>query len=61
MGQWNGVELDDLVLTSARLVLRPWQEADAAAITALMADPAMLMFVPFPNPYTQDDAVRYIT
>ena len=61
MGQWNGVELDDLVLTSARLVLRPWQDADAAAITALMADPAMLMFVPFPNPYTQDDAVRYIT
>lgn len=61
MGQWNGVELDDLVLTSARLVLRPWQESDAAAITALMADPPMLTFVPFPNPYTHDDAVRYIT
>ena len=61
MGQWNGVELDDLVLASARLVLRPWQEADAAVITAFMADPAMLKFVPFPDPYTQDDAVRYIT
>jgi RNA polymerase sigma factor (sigma-70 family) len=27
----------------------------------LMADPPMLTFVPFPNPYTHDDAVRYIT
>ncbi len=61
MGRWNGVELDDLVLTSARLVLRPWQESDAPAITAIMADPAMLTFLPLPNPYTHDDAVRYIT
>jgi RimJ/RimL family protein N-acetyltransferase len=61
MGRWNGVELDGLVLNSARLILRPWQESDVPAIVAIMADPAMHQFLPLPNPYSEADAVQYVS
>ncbi len=61
MGEWNGVGLDDLVLTSERLTLRPWRAADAADVEAVMADPAMHRFLPLPNPYTRADAEQFVT
>lgn len=60
MGLWNGVEIDDLVLTSARLVLRAWQESDVPAVTQIMADEQMHRFLPLPNPYTEADARSYV-
>lgn len=61
MGQWNGIELDDLVLTGERLTLRPWRPGDAADVAAIMADRAMHEFLPLPNPYTRADADRFVT
>lgn len=61
MGVWNGVELDELVLTSERLTLRPWCADDAADVQAIMAEPAMHTFLPLPNPYTRADAAAFVT
>jgi RimJ/RimL family protein N-acetyltransferase len=60
-GAWNGVELDDLVLTSARLTLRPWRPDDAADVQAIMAEPAMHAFLSLPDPYTQADAEAFVS
>lgn len=60
MGEWNGVELDGLVLSSERLTLRPWRAADAVDVEAVMADPAMHRFLPLPNPYTRADADEFV-
>jgi RimJ/RimL family protein N-acetyltransferase len=61
VGVWNGVELDDLVLTTARLTLRPWRPDDAADVQAIMAEPAMHAFLPLPDPYTQADAEVFVS
>jgi RimJ/RimL family protein N-acetyltransferase len=61
MGEWNGVELDDLELTTDRLTLRPWQRSDGAEVEAIMADPAMHTFLPLPDPYTRADAEQFVT
>jgi len=61
MGVWNGVELDDLALASKRLTLRPWRAGDAAAVAAIMAEPAMHGFLPLPEPYTRADAEQFVT
>jgi RimJ/RimL family protein N-acetyltransferase len=61
MGEWNGVELDGLVLHSGRLTLRPWQPGDAAAVQAIMADDRMHRRLPLPWPYTAEDASRFVT
>jgi RimJ/RimL family protein N-acetyltransferase len=39
-------------LTTARLLLRPWREADLASFAALNADPAVMAF--FPEPLERD-------
>lgn len=61
MGAWNGVELDDLVLTSERLTLRPWRPEDAAHVQSVMADPAMHAFLYLPDPYTGADAEAFVS
>jgi RimJ/RimL family protein N-acetyltransferase len=61
VGVWNGIELDEVVLTSERLTLRPWSVGDAADVEAIMAEPAMHAFLPLPNPYTRADAEAFVT
>jgi RimJ/RimL family protein N-acetyltransferase len=41
MSDWNGIELEGLVLHSGRLTLRPWQASDVAAVRQIMADDRM--------------------
>jgi RimJ/RimL family protein N-acetyltransferase len=61
VGEWNGVEIDGLVLTSDRLTLRPWRAGDAADVEAIMTEPAMHDFLPLPDPYTSADAEQFVT
>jgi RimJ/RimL family protein N-acetyltransferase len=61
MAEWNGVELDGLVLHSGRLTLRPWQPDDAAAVQAVMADERMHRHLLLPRPYTASDAHDFVT
>jgi RimJ/RimL family protein N-acetyltransferase len=61
MAEWNGVELEGLVLHSGRLTLRPWQADDAAAVQAVMADERMHRHLPLPRPYTAEDARDFVT
>jgi RimJ/RimL family protein N-acetyltransferase len=60
MTEWNGVQLAGLELRSARLLLRPWQAADAAAVAEIMRDCRMAEYLPLPQPYTAEDAVEFV-
>jgi len=60
MTEWNGVQLAELELRSARLLLRPWQPADAPAVTEIMRDRRMADFLPLPHPYTTADAAEFV-
>ncbi|HEU5269401.1 MAG TPA: GNAT family N-acetyltransferase [Jatrophihabitans sp.] len=60
MTTWNGGQLADLELRSARLLLRPWQAADAAEVTGIMRDRRMAEFLPLPQPYTAADAAEFV-
>jgi RimJ/RimL family protein N-acetyltransferase len=60
MTEWNGLDLSSLTLRSARLVMRPWQPDDAAAITEIMRDPRMTDHLPLPRPYTAADARDFV-
>jgi RimJ/RimL family protein N-acetyltransferase len=55
------VELVDLVLTGDRLELRPWTAEDADDVVAIMADGSLHRFLALPQPYTAEDAQRYVT
>ena len=62
MAEWNGIELDGLVLHGGRLTLRPWQRSDAPAVQSVMADRRMGAYLPLlPTPYTAQDAVAFVT
>jgi RimJ/RimL family protein N-acetyltransferase len=61
VGVWNGIQLDDMVLTSERLTLRPWLPDDAENVQAIMAEPAMHAFLLLPDPYTGADAEAFVT
>jgi len=61
MAEWNGVELEGLVLHSGRLTLRPWQPEDAATVQAIMADERMHRHLPLPWPYTAENARAFVT
>ncbi len=61
MGRYAGIELTDLVLTSERLTLRPWQADDAAPVQAAMQDRATHEFLLLPDPYEQSDAVEFVS
>jgi RimJ/RimL family protein N-acetyltransferase len=60
MGQFHGVELDSVELIGARLTLRPWQPADADPVAEIMTDPVMHEFLALPDPYTIDEAHRFV-
>ncbi|MDQ2835817.1 MAG: GNAT family N-acetyltransferase [Actinomycetota bacterium] len=61
MAQWKDIELDDLVLHSGRLTLRPWQAEDASAVQQIMTDERMVRYLPLPWPYTAADATEFVT
>jgi RimJ/RimL family protein N-acetyltransferase len=61
MGEYRGARLDELILTSDRLTLRPWAAADAPAVHAIMRDRAMHEFLALPDPYTLDAARSFVT
>jgi RimJ/RimL family protein N-acetyltransferase len=61
MGRFRDVELDDVELTGDRLLLRPWQPADADAVYAIMADQSKFEFLALPRPYTRHAATDYVT
>jgi len=60
MRKWSEVDPAALTLRSQRLVLRPWQPADAAAVAAIMRDVRMSEFLPLPRPYTAQDARDFV-
>ncbi|MFI6529559.1 GNAT family N-acetyltransferase [Streptomyces uncialis] len=51
----------DISLSTERLVLRPFEEADAPALTEMMNDELVTMWTSVPHPYTADDAHAWIT
>lgn len=61
MGEYRGIELDDLVLSGNRLTLRPWRLEDAPAVHAIMQDREMHRFLTLPDPYTLDVAREFVT
>jgi RimJ/RimL family protein N-acetyltransferase len=61
MGEYHGTELDELVLSSDRLTLRPWQRSDAAAVHEALQDRSAHEFLRLPDPYTPADAVQFVT
>jgi len=60
MTAFAGAALADLVLHGDRLALRPWRDADAPAVVAIMADERMSEFLPLPRPYTLSDARSFV-
>ncbi|MEO6886737.1 MAG: GNAT family N-acetyltransferase [Jatrophihabitantaceae bacterium] len=61
MGQYRGIELDDLVLTGNRLRLRPWQLEDAPTVHTIMQSQQMHRFLALPDPYTPEVAREFVT
>jgi RimJ/RimL family protein N-acetyltransferase len=61
MGHYGGVELDELVLSSERLTLRPWRRADAPVVHEALQDRATHKFLKLPDPYQPSDAVEFVT
>ncbi|HEY2042678.1 MAG TPA: GNAT family N-acetyltransferase [Jatrophihabitans sp.] len=60
MAQWNGLELDGLVLHSGRLTLRPWQPSDASRVAEIMAEDRMHAYLNLPRPYTAESAHQFV-
>jgi RimJ/RimL family protein N-acetyltransferase len=60
VGEWNGVELDGLTLTTDRLTLRPFRSDDATGVLEAMQEPSMHEFLPLPDPYTEQSAANYV-
>jgi RimJ/RimL family protein N-acetyltransferase len=56
----RGVDLATEVVTTARLVVRPWTAADADEVTRAYQDEEMARWLPGPLPYTRDDAASWI-
>ncbi len=61
MGRFRGVELDGLRLEGDRLQLRPWGPEDAPRVVEVMAHRSMHRFLALPDPYTEPDALAYVT
>lgn len=53
--------LDGVELTGPRLQLRDWRPEDADAVLAVMADRSMYEFLALPDPYTPEEAHRFVT
>lgn len=48
-------------LTGSKTVLRPWQPADADAVFSVCQDAEIQRWTTVPSPYSQADAVGYVT
>jgi RimJ/RimL family protein N-acetyltransferase len=57
---WNGIALDNLVLHSGRLTLRPLQSADIPTLVELLADQRVHSYLRLPNPYAREDAEKFV-
>ncbi|MFI8852827.1 GNAT family N-acetyltransferase [Streptomyces sp. 891-h] len=51
----------DISISTDRLVLRPFEEADVPALTAMMADDQITAWMAAPVPYTEAEARTFIT
>lgn len=60
MGEFHGIELDQLILTGPRLSLRAWRADDAGRVEQIMRDGRMFDYLALPNPYTAEDAHRFV-
>lgn len=49
------------VVTTARLLLRPWSLRDVAAVFAYAADQEWGRYLPIAYPYTEEDAHQFVT
>jgi RimJ/RimL family protein N-acetyltransferase len=61
MGRFRGVELDDVELTSERLVLRRWRADDADRLYSVMQDGSMGRFLALPDPYSRAAARCWVS
>lgn len=61
MGQFHGVELDDVELSGERLRLRRWRADDAHAVFEIMQTGSMHRFLALPDPYTRAAAAGFVT
>jgi RimJ/RimL family protein N-acetyltransferase len=61
VGRFGEVELDDLEISGGRAVLRRWQAVDADRVEQIMRDRSMREFLALPDPYTYDEALRFVT
>ncbi|MGI5352755.1 GNAT family N-acetyltransferase [Streptomyces sp. CA-250714] len=52
--------MEPITLHTERLVLRPFEERDEAAVAAACDDPDIQRFVPVPEPYTLKDAEDFV-
>jgi len=60
VGTFRGIELDDIVLDTERLQLRPWRDADVLRVAEVMAEARMHEFLALPYPYTLEDARQFV-
>jgi RimJ/RimL family protein N-acetyltransferase len=60
VAEFAGVELADLVLSGARLTLRPWELRDAALVHAALSQPGMTEYLPLPLSYTPEMAGEWV-
>ncbi len=51
---------EPIILSTARLVLRPWQPGDIEAPFTWAQDERFWRFLPLPVPYTRDDALEFV-
>jgi RimJ/RimL family protein N-acetyltransferase len=61
VGQFRGVELEDVELAGPRLVLRRWRRDDAARVLEAMRHARMHEFLAVPQPYTRLEAEQFVT
>jgi RimJ/RimL family protein N-acetyltransferase len=52
---------DEVTLSDGVVTLRAWRTADAPAVFAACQDPLIARFIPIPQPYTETDALGFVT
>lgn len=51
----------DVTLSDGVVALRGWRTTDAPAVLAACQDPLIARFIPIPQPYTEADALGFVT
>lgn len=52
--------MEPTILSTERLLLRPWQEADVDAVLTWAADERFARFLPLPRPYLREHAEEFV-